>query len=80
MRSEAEIRAWCVAELARMLERPAGEIDPEAPLPQLGLDSATATWLVVALEEWLETELEPELIFEHNTIAALARHVAGRPS
>jgi acyl carrier protein len=77
MRSEAEIRDWCVAELAKMLERPAAEIDAEAPLPRLGLDSATATWFIVALEEWLGVELDPELIFEHDTIAALARHVAG---
>ena len=77
MRSEAEICAWSIAQLATMLERPAAEIDPEAPLPSLGLDSATATWFVVALEEWLGVELDLELVFEKNTIAALARHVAG---
>ena len=76
MRSETEICAWCVAELATMLERPAEEIDPQAPLPQLGVDSATATWFIVALEEWLDRELDPELVFEHSTIAALARHLA----
>jgi acyl carrier protein len=76
MRSEAAIRDWCVAELAQMLDRPAAEIDAEAPWPRLGVDSATATWFIVALEEWLEVELDPERIFECASIAALAHHLA----
>ena len=76
MPSETAIRDWCVAELANSLDRPAAEIDPEAPFAALGLDSATSTWFVVSLAEWLGVELEPELVFAHQTIAALARHLA----
>ena len=77
MPSETAIRAWCIAELAQSLDRPAAEIDPDTPFAALGLDSATSTWFVVALEEWLGRELDPELVFEHASVAALARHLAG---
>jgi acyl carrier protein len=80
MPSEAAIRDWCVAQLAMSLDRPAVEIDPEASFPQLGLDSAASTWFVVALEEWLGLELDPELVFAQTSIAALARHLAEEPT
>jgi acyl carrier protein len=34
--------------------------------------------LIVELEEWLELELTPDLLFEHPTISDLARYLAGR--
>jgi len=60
-----------------MLEVPAAAIDPDAHFARLGLDSATSTYFIVELEEWLGIELDPELVFEHATIAELAHHVAG---
>lgn len=61
-----------------MLEVPQAEVDPDAHFTRLGLDSATSTYFIVELEEWLGIELDPELVFEHATIAELAHHVAGR--
>ena len=72
--SVSEISAWCVAYLSQMLERPAAEIDPEAPFTRLGVDSATSTYFLVELEEWLGVELDPEIVFEYPTIGALARY------
>lgn len=73
---EAAIRAWCLDYLSRALDLPAGQVDPQAEFARLGLDSASSIHFLVALEEWLGVELAPELIFEHPTIAALARHLA----
>jgi acyl carrier protein len=76
--SEAAIRDWCVDYLARTLELPEEQIQPDATFARLGLDSANSVYLIVELEEWLGLELTPELIFDHPTIADLARYLAGR--
>jgi acyl carrier protein len=76
--SEAAIRDWCAKYLARTLDLPDEQIQPDVKFARLGLDSANSVYLIVELEEWLGLELTPELIFEHPTIADLARHLAGR--
>jgi len=77
--SEANIREWCIAYLRRTVDDPAIAVTADATFAQMGLDSATAAYFIVELEEWIGCELEPELVFDHPTIAALARHIASRP-
>ena len=77
--SEAEIRDWCIEHLAKALNRPAEKIDPHTKFARLGVDSAMAVFLVMELEDWLELELAPDLVFEYPTIAELARYLAKRP-
>jgi acyl carrier protein len=43
----------------------------------MGMDSAMAVYFLMALEEKLGVELPPELLFEHQTIAEVASHLAG---
>jgi len=76
--SEAEIRDRCIQYLARTLDLPDRDIDPDATFAGLGLDSANSVYLIVELEDWLGLELTPELVFEHPTISDLARYLAGR--
>jgi acyl carrier protein len=76
--SESAIRDWCVEYLAGALDLPQQEVDPHAKFARLGLDSANSVYLIVELEEWLGIELTADLVFEHPTIADLARHLAGR--
>jgi acyl carrier protein len=76
--SEAAIRDWCVEYLARTLDLPDHTVDPEMTFARLGLDSANSVFLIVELEDWLGLELTPDLLFEHPTISALARHLATR--
>jgi acyl carrier protein len=76
--SESAICEWCVAYLSRTLDLPEGPVDPHVEFTRLGLDSASSVHFIVELEEWLGLELAPELIFEHPTIADLARHLARR--
>ena len=74
-KSEAEISDWCVVYLAKLLDRPEGEIDPRKSFSQLGLDSAMATYFVVDLEQWVGIELFPEVAFEYPSIEKLSSHI-----
>jgi len=74
--SESDIRDWCIAYLAEALKLAPERINPQAKFARLGLDSAGSALLIADLEDWLGLELSVELIFEHQTPAALARHVA----
>jgi len=76
--TESEIIDWCVAYLARSLNLKPERIDPQAKFARLGLDSAASVFLVSDLEDWLGLDLSVELIFQHQTPAALARYLAAR--
>ena len=78
-RSEAEIRDFCLDYLRKTLAIPADEVVAEASLAQLGLDSGNSVHFLVGLEEWLERELDPEVLYQHRTVADLARHLAAEP-
>ena len=72
-----EITEWSRDHIAQTLSRPRERIDPDAKLSRQGLDSATSVELMIALEEWLDIELTPELAMEHQTLGKLCGFVAG---
>lgn len=76
--TEANIRDWCVRCVANILDLPVNEISEHDKFARLGLDSASAVHLIVALEEWLDIEIAPEILSDYPTIAALARYVAAQ--
>lgn len=76
--SEAEIRDWCIAYLRRTVADPSVAIAADATFAEMGLDSASSAYFVVELEEWLGAELDPEIVFDHPTVAELAHHLAAR--
>ncbi len=76
--SEGDIRDWCVAYLKRTVDDPAIIVGLDTTFAEMGLDSASAAYFIVELEEWLGRELEPELVFEYPTIADLAHHIVTR--
>jgi acyl carrier protein len=73
---ESAIRDWCVAHLAKSLNRSVGQINPDAKFARLGVDSAASVFFLVDLEEWLNIDLPAETLVRHPTINALARHLA----
>jgi acyl carrier protein len=77
-RTEADIRRWCTAEVARILEIAPEQIDQDVKFARLGLDSANSVQLIMALEEHLGIELDPEMVFDYPTITALARRLANQ--
>ena len=81
MKTEVEIKSWIVNYLAEVLDMQPGDIDPERDFNDYGLNSSTAVSLMGDLEDVVDMELSPSILFKHNTINALARHlVAEQPA
>lgn len=77
--SEAGIRQWCQAYIANILGgRQADSIDPDAEFDSFGLDSAMAVAMILELEENLDEEVSPSLLFDHPTIRSLSEHLSAR--
>lgn len=77
--SESAIRDWCLDYVRRTIDDPTIRVGPDIAFAAMGLDSASSAYFIVELEEWLGIELEPELVFDHPTIAELAVYIAARP-
>ncbi|GAB1545492.1 hypothetical protein NUACC21_81680 [Scytonema sp. NUACC21] len=71
----AEVQAWLVSYLAELLKRQPDQIDVKVPFDRYGLGSLDATNLIGDLEDWLEKELPPTLLFNYPTIEVLANHL-----
>jgi acyl carrier protein len=71
-----EIQAWIASYLAELLEVDAEEVDISLPFDRYGLDSSVAIGLTGDLEDWLGTRLDPTLLYDYPTVAALAKHLA----
>jgi acyl carrier protein len=77
MDSLDDVIRWVRAELAVVFDRPVDEIDPAKSLARLGVDSATATHLMIGLEDVLKVELDPDVVAELLTIESLAAYAFG---
>lgn len=71
-----QIEAWLISYLSQTLEVEAKEIDPNAAFNEYGLDSSSAVVLTGDLQEWLERDLDPTLLFDYPTVTALAEHLS----
>jgi acyl carrier protein len=71
----AEIQAWMISYLARLLEVDSDDIDITTPFDRYGLDSSAAVGMTGDLEDWLKIELEPTLMYDYPTIEALTRYL-----
>lgn len=76
MKSEIEITHKLVELVAEALGVPSPQIDPEAELASLGLDSIRAFHLAGDLAEWLDRDLSPTLVWDHPSLASIAAHLA----
>ena len=72
-----KLRAWLVAELARMVKITEAEVDTAKPFDAYGLDSRTAVQVSGALEKVVERRLSPAILFDHETIDDLADYLTG---
>ncbi len=70
-----QIEQWLKARLADLLSIDAAVIRGDEAMTRYGLDSRRATQLVADLGTWLGRTVSPVLIWEHPTVAALARHL-----
>jgi acyl carrier protein len=74
LQSLDEVIQWVRAELAVVLDRPIDEIGSTLTFSRLGVDSETATHLMIGLEDVLRVELDPDVVAELLTIEALAAY------
>lgn len=75
-KSAPEIQDWIVAYLADLLETEPDDIDVTVPFERYGLDSSAAFGMTGDLEEWLQTEIDPTLLYDYPTVEALVQHLS----
>jgi len=74
----AEIRSWLVEHVASLLDIPESDVSVSLSFDEYGLDSAAAVAMTGELARWLQVELDANLVSEHPTIEAVARHLGGK--
>jgi acyl carrier protein len=75
--TDEKLRTWLIAELARLVKIDPADVDTAKPFQAYGLDSRTAVQVSGALEKVVERRLSPGILFDHETIDALAAHLSG---
>jgi len=73
-----EIRDWMIGRVAFYLERPPAEIDPDAELVELGLDSVYALTLSGDLEERFGLTVDSTLPWDYPTVNAMSGYVVNQ--
>ena len=76
--TKEQILAFCVDRIADLLRIPKEVVDTQTKFSRLGLDSATAVYLLMDLEEKLDLELSPEAFYDHPTVDNLSDYLAGK--
>ncbi|MEJ8642032.1 type I polyketide synthase [Streptomyces sp. MS1.HAVA.3] len=76
----AALQSWLLDRLAALLERPVSEIDPDQGFTELGVSSRLAVTLSGELEDHLDRDLSPTLLWEQSSVSRLARFLTeGEP-
>jgi acyl transferase domain-containing protein/acyl carrier protein len=73
------IREWLVDKVAETVDATPMDIDPALPFDTFGVTSTDAVSLSGQLEEWLDLQLEPTLLYAHPTINDLAAFLSSPP-
>lgn len=71
-----EIQAWLLLNIANLLGIDANEIDIALPFDSYGLGSVTLIGLSGDIEQWLECDFNPTLLYDYPTIEALTEYLA----
>jgi len=75
-RSEADISAWIVSYLSRLLELPESQVSADARFEQFGMDSAATVGLTGDLSDWLNIQVDPTLAYDYPNIESLSARLA----
>jgi len=73
----AALRTWLTHRVAYYVERESADIDVDAPIASYGLDSVYAFALCGDIEDEFKLRIEPTLVWDFGTVAALAAKLAG---
>ncbi|MGA0602805.1 phosphopantetheine-binding protein [Caulobacter sp. KR2-114] len=74
-RSEEDIRAWLIQDVARRAQVPAESVKSGEDLSSYALDSSEFVELALELELWLEAEYDMALLWDEHTIDGIASAV-----
>ncbi|MEU2738973.1 beta-ketoacyl synthase N-terminal-like domain-containing protein, partial [Streptomyces sp. NPDC007095] len=72
-----DVRAWLASAVAEAAGLAPSAVDPERPIAEFGLGSRQLVTLAAELSGRIGRPVEPSLVFDHPTIAALAAAVLG---
>lgn len=72
------ISLWLRDYLAELLELPASEVDEGESFARFGLDSSASVAMASDLGDWLESELDPTLVYDHPNIRDLSETLAAQ--
>ncbi|MGF0318377.1 acyl carrier protein [Nocardia fluminea] len=67
---------WLIERVADYTERAPHQVDPTIPLAELGMDSVSAVALCGEIEDRWMLDIDPTLVFEYPTIAAIATYLS----
>jgi len=73
--TEDSIVEWLRGEIAGHLSIEVSQLDPDSDLALYSLDSSDAVETAIALGQWLKLDIDPSLMWEHQTIRAMAQAV-----
>jgi len=71
----AEIQTYLIENIAEMLQIEPDELDVTIPFERYGRDSEDAVVLSGDLQEWLDFDLDPTILFDYPTIEALVGYL-----
>ncbi|MDZ8033650.1 SDR family NAD(P)-dependent oxidoreductase [Nostoc sp. DedSLP04] len=74
--SQKNIEAWLILKVAEHLQIAPEQIDIQHPLAYYGLSSLVAVSIASDLQELLERQLSPTLLYDYPSIETLSQHLA----
>ncbi|MCC0177306.1 alpha/beta fold hydrolase [Waterburya agarophytonicola K14] len=74
--NQQQIQDWLVENLAQRLAIPVSDIDINEPFASSGLNSVDAVSLSADLEDWLDIQLSPTIVFDYPNIVELAVYLS----
>jgi acyl carrier protein len=73
---EQAIARWLVGHLSGKLDMAPEQVDPAMTFAEQGVDSMMAIVMSGDLAEWSGRNIDPTVLYEYPTIAALAKYVS----
>ncbi|MBL4671353.1 MAG: acyl carrier protein [Arenicella sp.] len=73
-----QICQWMVSHLSQVLNIDAKQVDITLEFDDYGLDSRDAVGMIGELGEWLQLDLDPNLIYEYRSINELSIYVVNQ--
>lgn len=78
MNKRDEIYSLCTKELSLILEVDQDSITHSTDFADLGLDSAMAVHFILAVEDKLRIELDPDILERHTNLDSFCAYLAAR--